>query len=156
MPLINCKVDLKLKWKKYCVLAVTAIDSNNGNPNRIIFTINDTNIYVPVVTLLANDNQKLSKLLRKGFERSLYWNEYKTKNENKNVAKEYRYFFESNFVRVDRLFVLVCTNQDNSIKRFNAKKYYLPKGTVKNYNVIINGRNLYDQPIDSDIKQYKE
>ena len=92
MPLINCKVDLKLRWKKYCVLAVTAIDSNNDNPNRIIFTINDTNIYIPVVTLLANDNQKLSKLLRKGFERSLYWNEYKTKNENKNMAKEYRYF----------------------------------------------------------------
>ena len=103
---------------------MTAIDSNNDNPNRIIFTINDTNIYIPVVTLLANDNQKLSKLLRKGFERSLYWNEYKTKNENKNMAKEYRYFFELNFVRVDRLFVLVCTNQDNSIKRFNAKKYY--------------------------------
>ena len=33
---------------------------------------------------------------------------------------------------------------------------YLPKGIIKNYNVIINGENFYDQPIDSDIKRYEE
>ena len=40
--------------------------------NNIIFTINDTKLFLPVVTLSARDNQKLSKLLRKGFERSVY------------------------------------------------------------------------------------
>ena len=39
----------------------------------------------------------------------------------------------------------------NNAKRFNARKYHLPKGTIKNYNVIFNGKNFYDQPIDSDI-----
>ena len=43
-------------------------------------------LYVLVVTLSARDNQKLSNLLSKGFERSVYWNEYKTKNENKNTT----------------------------------------------------------------------
>ena len=53
----------------------------NGNVNdNIIFTIKDAKLYVPVVTLTARDNQKLSKLLGKGFKRSVYWNEYKAKS----------------------------------------------------------------------------
>ena len=53
----------------------------------IIFSLSKAQkLYVLVVTLSARDNQKLSKLLSKGFERSVYWNEYKTKNENKNTT----------------------------------------------------------------------
>ena len=74
----------------------------------------------------------------------------------KNKANEFRYFLESNFVGVYRLFVLVYTNEANNAKRFNDRKYYLPKGIIKNYNVIINGKDFYDQVIDSDIKRYKE
>ena len=50
----------------------------------------NTKLYVPVVTLSAKDNQKLSKLLSKGLGRSVYWNDYKTKSENKNRTSEYR------------------------------------------------------------------
>ena len=46
----------------------------------ILFTIKNTKAYFPVVTLSARDNQKLSKLFSKGFERSVYWNEYNKKN----------------------------------------------------------------------------
>ena len=46
--------------------------NNNDDANNIIFTIKDTRLYVPVVILSARDNQKLSKLLSKGFERSIY------------------------------------------------------------------------------------
>ena len=86
----------------------------------------------------------------------MYWNEYKTKSENKNETTEYRYFLQLNFVGVNRLFILINPNQNNSVKKFNVKNYYLPKGIIKNYNVIINGKSFYDQPIDSDIKRYKE
>ena len=92
MPLINCKVQLKSKWAKCCVLSVAGNESyidNNDNAN-IIFTIKDTKLYVPVVILSARGNQKLSKFLSKEFERSVYWNEYKTKSEKKNTANEYR------------------------------------------------------------------
>ena len=41
-------------------------------------------------------------------------------------------------------------------KRFNARKYHLPKGFIQNYNIIINGKNFYDQAIDFDIKRYEE
>ena len=110
MPLINCKVELKLKWTKYFVLSVTGNKndtSNNDNANSLIFTIQDTKLYVPVVTLSARDNKKLSELLSKGLERSVNWNKYKTKSENKITTNEYRHFLESNLVGVNRLFVLV-------------------------------------------------
>ena len=76
MPLINCKVELKFKCKRQCVLAASAVDNVNANDNKFFFTIKDTKLYVPVVTLSAKDSQKLSEPLSKGFERSLYWNEY--------------------------------------------------------------------------------
>ena len=91
IPLINCKVELKLKWTNYWVLSANGNDNDNGNAN-IIFTIKDTKLCVPVLTLSARDNQKLSKRLSKGFERSVYWNKYKTKSENKNTTSQYRYF----------------------------------------------------------------
>ena len=65
-------------------MSAAGADNTNANPN-IIFTIKDTKLYVPVVTLSARQNKKLSKLLSKRFERSDYWNEYKTKSENKNT-----------------------------------------------------------------------
>ena len=66
------KVELKLKWTKHCVLTAVGTDNNDANSNNIF---KDTKLYVPVVTLSARDNQKLSKLLNKGFEKSVHWNE---------------------------------------------------------------------------------
>ena len=129
---------------------------NNRNPNNIIFTVKDTKLYVPPVTLSVRDNKKLSKYLSKGFERSVYLNKHKIKFDNKNTINEFRYFLESNVVGVNRLFVLVYTNHGDNSKRFNARKHYLPDGIIKNYNVIINGKNFYDQAIDSDLKWCEE
>ena len=86
----------------------------------------------------------------------MYWNEDKTKSEKKNTTNNFRYFLESISLEVNRLFILIYTNQDDSVKRFNAKKYYLPKSIIKNYNAIINGKTFYNQPINSDIKRYEE
>ena len=107
MPLINCKVDLKLRCPKHCVLSVTGTDNANGNndDNNIIFSIEDTKLYVPVVTLSARDNQKISKLLSKGFSRSVHWNEYKTKSENKNKKKNIDIFLNQTLLElIDCLF----------------------------------------------------
>ena len=90
--MINCKVELRLKWSSYCVLSAAGNDNDNGNDYNVIFIIKDTKLYVPVVTLSARGNQKLTKLLSKEFERSIYWNEYKTKSENKNTANDIDFF----------------------------------------------------------------
>ena len=152
LSLINWKVELKLKWTKYCVLFAAGADDVNGNDNGNIILLSETQNCI----LNQEDNQKLFKLLRKGFERSVYWNEYKTKGGNKNTTNELRYFLESNFIGVNRLFVLVYSNEDDDSKRSKTRRYYLPKGIIRNYNVIINGKNFYDQPVDSNIKRYEE
>ena len=103
-----------------------------------------------------NDKQKLSKILSKRFQRSGYCNEYKTKEENKNTTNEYRSFLESNFLGFNRLFLLTYSSKDDSSKRYKTRKYYLPKGVIKNNNVIISRKNFFDQPSDSAIKRYKE
>ena len=51
---------------------------------------------------------------------------------------------------------LVYPNRNDDVKRFTVRKYHLPKGIRKYYNVITNGKSFYVQPIDSDIKQYEE
>ena len=66
MPLINCKVELSLKWIENCVLTTAA------NTNKATFELTDEKLYVPIVTLSAEDNAKLSKLLDEGFKRSIY------------------------------------------------------------------------------------
>ena len=58
MPLINCKVELSLKWYERCLLTAATTAT---------FKITDAKLYVPIVTLSVEDNAKLSKLLSKGF-----------------------------------------------------------------------------------------
>ena len=129
MLLIDCKVELKLKCTKHCILATRGNFDDDTNFNNI-FTIKGTKLYVPIVTLSPKDNEKLLKLFSKRVERSVYWYEYKTKNENKNTTNKYRNFSESNFVGVNRLFVLAYSSQDNNAKRYKSQRYDLPKGII--------------------------
>ena len=78
------------------------------------------------------------------------------KSQSKDTKNEFRYFLESNSVGVNWLFELSYSYEDGNAKSCKAKKYYLPKGIIKNYSVIINGKNFYDQPIDSYIKRFEE
>ena len=67
---------------------------------------------------IRKSNQILSNFNSKGLERSVYWNDYKTKSENKNTINEYRRFFKSKFVGVNRLFFLVYSNQYSKSKSY--------------------------------------
>ena len=105
MPLINCKVELSLKWFERCILSSAGTAAT--------FTITDTKLYVPVVTLKTRDNVKLSKLLNEVFKRLVYWNKYKV------VLKDY---VENNYIKqrldassqgVNKLFALAYARGDN-------------------------------------------
>ena len=76
MPLINCNVKLSLRWIENFVLTTAPIDAdaNATASDSTIFKITDAKPYVPIVTLSAVANAKLSKLLDEGFERSIYCN----------------------------------------------------------------------------------
>ena len=103
----------------------------------------------------------MTKQFNEGFKRSVYWNSsYETKpakviEQGKNLYK----LLNASFQGVKRLFVLAYFiadggNDEAGIK--SNKKYFLPRGEIKNYNVLIDGRNFYDQPINDIIKQYDE
>ena len=99
IPLINCKIELSLKWIENCVLTSAAIGANANatDADSATFKITDAKFYAPIVTLSEADNVKLSKLLGEGFKRSIYWNEYKvignkiveiaTNNEEKYIRE---------------------------------------------------------------------
>ena len=93
MPLVNWKVESKLKWTKHFVFSAVGNDKTNDNRDNIIFPI--------------KRQWKTIKLFSKWFERSIYWNEFKTQSKNNNTTNKFRYFLKSNFVGDNKLFVLV-------------------------------------------------
>ena len=135
--------------KKKCVLSNQA-----GNAVSII---NDTKLYVPVVTLSKNNNKDFIEQQNKGFQRSIYWNEYKTKEKNEDGnANAIKYInLDPSFQGVNRLFIVAYSKAANQPGR-NSQKYYLPRIDLNKYNVIIDGRNFYDNPIEIDIEKYRE
>ena len=76
MSLINFKIKLKFKWINYCGSSAAGEHNANDGGDKILFSINYTKLYVPVVILSSRDNQKLSPPHSKVFETSVYWNEY--------------------------------------------------------------------------------
>ena len=121
---------------------------------------------VPIVTLSTKDNVNLTKQLNKGFKRSVYWNEYKSKIETKDLDNDNitRFPLDASFQGVHRLFVLVFNNTSqnvannpinntpNSVQRDSYRKYFLPRVDITNYNVLIDSRNFYDQPMNDQSK----
>ena len=75
-----------------------------------------------------------------------------------NEEKFIRELLDSSYQGVKRLFALaydnIANNDQVSVDSF--KKYFLPKVKIENYNIEIDGRNFYDQPINDSIKQYDE
>ena len=114
-------------------------------------------MYVPVVTLSKEDNKDFIEQQNKGFQRSIYWNEYKTKEINENAdANVFKYIsLDPSFQSVNRLFVTAYNRVDGQPNRDDQQKY-LPRIDLSKYNVIIGGRNFYDNPLESDIEKYRE
>ena len=92
MTLINCEVELILTWSADCVI----IYANVANQNPT-FTITETNLYVPVVTLSTQDNAKLLPQLKSGFKRTISWNKYLAKPELLAQNANLNYFIEPSF-----------------------------------------------------------
>ena len=99
---------------------------------------------------------KLSKLLGEEFKRPVYWNKHKV-IDNKVVEiaanKEEAYIRElldSSYQGVKRLFVLAYDNTagGDQVSIDSFKKYFLPRIKIENYNIEIDGKNFFDQPIN--------
>ena len=141
MLLINCEVSLILTWSPTCV-----ISSASGQTN---FKISETKLYVPAVTLLTQDNAKLLQQLKSGFKRTINWNKYKSNIKAFAQNRYLNHLINSSFQGVNRFFLLFFENEND---RTSHSTYYLLKVEIKDYNVMIDGKNLFDQPVNRMIK----
>ena len=139
MPLINCEVNLILTWSSTCILIATGVPSQAAT-----FAITDTKLYVPVVTLSTQENTKFFQQVKSGFKRVINWNKYLSKPELLAQNPNLNHLVEPSFQGVNRLFVLAFENDDD---RTSDDQYYLPTVEIKDYNIVVNGENFFDQPI---------
>ena len=153
MPLFNCKVHLELNLIENCILSSDAESAK--------FKIMDAKLPVPIVTSSTKDNVNLAKQLNDGFRRFVYWNRYQTIPAK--VIEKGRNIYEllrTSFQGAKRLFVfayfIAANDANNKAGTKVNKNYFLPRVEINNYNVLIDGINFYDQPINDLIKQYDE
>ena len=145
MPLINCEVNLELTWSKCCVI--------NNSTGEGKFEMTETKLYVTVVTLSTQDSVKLLQQLKSGFKRTIKWNKYESSVKTFAKNRYLNYLINPGFQGVSRLFVLSFEDED---ARTSHSTHYLPKVEIKDYNIImIDGRNLFDQPINRMTKTYE-
>ena len=145
MPLINCEVNLILTWSSTCVL----VSTNTANQNA---TFAITNTKLPVVTLSTQENTKFLQQLKSGFKRVINWNKYLSKPELLAQNQNLNHLVEPSFQGVNRLFVLAFENDDH---RISTKRNNLPTVEIKDYNIMINGENFFDQPIKNNKVTYE-
>ena len=136
--------------------------------------ITNTKLYVSIVTLSTKDDNNLTKQLNDGFKRSIYWNQYVSKPFPETPDKKAgitRFALDAAFQGVNRLFVLAFedTRADedadtpaprnlvtNRVIRDSYRKYFVHHIDITSYNVLIDGRNFYDQPFNASITKYDE
>ena len=105
MPSINCEINLILTWSEICVIVSTA-----NADQAAIFSICDTNSYVPVVTLSSDDHTKPLQQLKSGFKKPINWNKYQSNLSIRRPSKNSDYLTDPSFQRVNRVFVLSFEN----------------------------------------------
>ena len=147
MLLINCDINLILTWSSNWVI----VSTNNANQNAT-FAITNTRLYVPVVTLSTQENAKLLQQSKSGFKRVINWDKYLSKPELLAQNPNLNHLVEPSFQGVNRLFVLAF---ENDRQRTSAKGYYFPTVEIKDYNIMINGENIFDQPIKNNKVTYE-
>ena len=88
MLLINCEIELDLRWARNCVISEVSRTFRavpNSDPvayevatqkTSATFQINNIKLYVPVVTLSINNNMKFLENLKQGFKKTIFWNKY--------------------------------------------------------------------------------
>ena len=124
-----------------------------NSPTDPKFEITDCKLYVPIVTLSAENDNKLLQQLKSGFRRSIKWNKYMSQMSNQNRNNNLNYLIDPTFSNVNRLFVLSFENKDD---RTSYYKYYMPIVEIKDYNVLIDGNAFFELPIKNIEETYEK
>ena len=125
-----------MTWLSTCVIT--------NSTGAGTFELTDTRLYVPIVTLSTKENARLLQQLKSGFKRVINWNKYLSKPELLRRNPNLNYLIEPSFQGLNRLFILAF---ENDTQRTSQSNYYLPNVEIKDYNIIINGESIFEQPI---------
>ena len=100
-------------------------------------------MYVPVVTLSAEDDNKRLEQLKTGFKRTIKWNKYRSEISNQAKNNNLNYLIDPTFTNVNRLVVLTFENEDD---RTSFSKNYVLKVEIKDFNVLTEGKPFFEIP----------
>ena len=114
--------------------------------------ITEPKLFVPVVTLWTQGNAKLLQQLKSGFKRTINWNKYQSSVKTYEQNAYLNHLVDPSFQGVNRLLVLSFENEND---RTSQSTYYLAKVEIKDYDVMIDVKNFFDQPINSNLKIYE-
>ena len=140
---MNCEINLILTWSEDYL-----ISSATGETK---FEITNRKLYDLVVTLSTQDNAKLLQQLKSGFKTTINWNKHQRKVSIEGVNQYLDFLIDPSVQGVNTLFVL---SFENECDRKVHTGYYLPKVEIKDYSVIIDGKNVMDQPVKNNIRTY--
>ena len=130
----------------------------NNPPTGLEFQIKDTKLYVPVVTLSKENDIKLLEKLKSGFKKTIKWNKYRSQMTIQNNNNNLNYLIDPTFTNANRLFVLSFERiEENNVKkdhRDSFSHYYVPKVQIKDFNVLINGKDFFDLPVKNEEEAY--
>ena len=104
------------------------------------------------VIIYTNDNAKLLTQLKSGFKRTISWTKYLQKPELLAQNANLNHLIEPGFQGVNRPFIL---SFENDAQRTSNKRFRIPNKKIKDYNVMNDGKNFFDQPIKNDKVLYE-
>ena len=157
--MVNCEVSLALNWSETCVITnmekrtlVAGQPQIGDSPESAAFKIKDCKLYVAVVTLSAENDNKLLEQLKAGFKRTIKWNKYRSEMSYQTKNNNLNYLIDPTFTNVNRLFVLTFENEDD---RTSFSKYYVPKVEIKEFHVLTDGKPFFDISVRNKEEAYK-
>ena len=117
-----------------------------------IFAITDTNFYVLVATLSTQGRVKLLKQLESGFKVKINWNKYQSKVTQQTRNKNLDFLIDPSFQGVNRDFRYLNIHLKIGIFDKVKKDIFLRTVEITHYNVMIDGRNFFNQPVKVDLR----
>ena len=161
MPLVSSEVSLELEWNKNCVITSLErreVDAGppvlrDNAPAGATLDINDSKLYIPVVTLSKDDEIKLLTNLKSGFKREIKWNKYRSQMSTEAINNNLNILIDPTFTNVNRLFVLAY---QIAIDWQSVSTFYLPRVMIQDYNVIIDKLAFFSLPIKTEEEAYEK
>ena len=128
-----------MSWSANCVITsmekrITTGENRGDSPTNATFKITDCKLYVPVVTLSAENDNKLLEQLKTGFKRTIKWKKYRSGMSSQTKNNNLYYLIDPTFANMNRLFVLSFENEEDMT---SFSKYYVFEIRIFEYSKFL-------------------